>query len=135
MRLERILRWCVVTDARWSRIEAACGRIPSTLVHADFVGENVRVRGAEDRLILLPFDWGTSGTGVPARDLVDIEIPVYLAAIRERWPAVTAIDIEIVGRIGRVFRRIAAVHRACLSLPYWPVEKVISDIRFLAVRA
>jgi len=37
--------------------------------------------------------------------------------------------------VGKLFRMIAAIHRACMSLPYAPVQKVLSDMRFLAVRA
>ena len=124
----------MVTEARWSRIVASCERMPSTLVHADFVGENVRVRDDGHGLMLLPFDWGTSGWGIPARDLVGLDIGDYHAAVRERWPDVSVADLQRLARVGRLFRRIAAIHRACVSLPYRPVDKVISDMRYLAVR-
>jgi hypothetical protein len=133
--LARLLKWCETTEARWPDIAGACDAMPSTLVHADFVGENVRVRPHGSALTLLPFDWGTSGWGVPARDLVGIDISRYYATVRDRWPTIEEKDVQRVAQIGRLFRKIAAVHRACMSLPYAPVEKVLSDMRFLLVRA
>jgi hypothetical protein len=133
--LGRLLKWCEATEARWADIASACGAMPSTLIHADFVGENVRVRVEHSNLRLLPFDWGTSGWGVPARDLVGLDLSRYYATVRDRWPTIQEEDVQQLGQIGRLFRKIAAVHRACMSLPYAPLEKVLSDMRFLLVRA
>jgi hypothetical protein len=134
-RLARLATWCAATEARWPEVAGFCEDMPSTLVHADFVGENVRVRDEGTGLALLPFDWGTAGWGVPARDLVGIDLAGYSSTVRSRWPAVAEKDLRRLARVGRLFRKIAAVHRACMSLPYAPVQKVLSDMRFLLVRA
>jgi hypothetical protein len=134
-RLARLAAWCATTEARWPDVAVFCEGMPSTLVHADFVGENVRVRDESGGLVLIPFDWGTAGWGVPARDLVGIDITCYYSTVRHRWPGVGEKDLRRLARVGRLFRKIAAVHRACMSLPYAPVQKVLSDLRFLLVRA
>ena len=134
-RLTRLAAWCATTAARWGDVVACCEPVPSTLVHADFVGENVRVRDDGAGLALLPFDWGTSGWGVPARDLVGVDIEAYYAGVREGWPAMRERDLRRLARVGRLFRKIAAVHRASMSLTYAPVDKVFNDLRFLLVRA
>jgi len=133
--LARLAKWCMTTQARWPEVVQFCGSMPCTFVHADFVGENVRVRQTEDGLTLLPFDWGTAGWGIPARDLVGLDVGCYHAAVRDWWPAISEADIRGLVRIGRLFRKIAAVHRACMSLPYATVQKVLSDLQFLLVRA
>src|SRR5262249_53426235 len=133
--LERLSAWCEALERRWSEVTAPCENMPSTLVHADFVAENIRVRGGERDQVLLPFDWGISGWGPPARDLVAIDLAVYGSTIREHWPALSDADLRRLAAVGKVFRMIAAIHRACMSLPYAPVQKVLGDVRFLAVRA
>jgi hypothetical protein len=67
--LELILRWLRRAEERWVEVEPACGGVPDSLVHGDFVPKNVRVRGGDSRDELVAFDWETSGWGSPSVDL------------------------------------------------------------------
>jgi hypothetical protein len=60
--------------------------IPSTLVHGDFSPKNVHIRAGNASVDVLPLDWETAGWGVPARDLSDVPIELYCAAVQQWWP-------------------------------------------------
>ena len=112
----------------------SCDGAPSTLVHADFVAENVRVRGGPNRVSLLPFDWGTAGWGMPVRDLVGLDVDAYHSEIQITWPSLDINAIRHLAKLGEICRLIAAVHHASKGLPYVPVEKAMSWIPALANR-
>ena len=112
----------------------SCDGAPSTLVHADFVAENVRVHSGPNGVSLLPFDWGTAGWGMPARDLVGLDVDAYRSEIQNTWPSLEIEAIRHLAKLGEICRLIAAVHHASMGLPYMSVGKVMSWIPALANR-
>jgi len=100
---------CEAIEARWSRLEAACDGLPSTLVHGDLRPKNVFLHETESGWILSPFDWETAGYGLPAADLTRIDLPTYWSVVRRAWPHVTFDTVEHLARIGEVFGWLAAI--------------------------
>jgi hypothetical protein len=133
-RLTSLVSQCNSLESRWEELAESCDGAPSTLVHADFVAENVRVRNNPKGVTLLPFDWGTAGWGMPARDLVGLDVAVYHAEVQYVWPRLDIETIRHLAKLGEVCRLIAAVHHASKGLPYFPVEKVMGWIPILANR-
>ncbi len=116
-------------------MEESCAAAPATLAHGDFRPKNVYVRdGADDGPRLLPIDWETAGWGVPAADLApqrhcyrpQVDLDAYCRVVRERWPG---FDLKLAHRlmwVGLIFRRLAAIEWAALSLVY-PRADVLDD--------
>lgn len=73
--LERFVSQFDLLESRWSQVVTVCNRMPRTLVHGDFAEKNMRVRGSEAALTLLPFDWEMAGWGTPAVDLAQLVRP------------------------------------------------------------
>lgn len=96
-------------ETQWERLEARCDRFPRTLVHGDFVPKNFRVRGGGSAEDLLVFDWADAGWGVPAVDLIAIDVPEYSSRIRASWPWLDDSAIAELGDVGAVFRTLDAI--------------------------
>ncbi len=102
--------------------------MPATLVHGDFARQNVRVRHGQAGLVLLPFDWGTAGWGVPAADLAGsatfasqfpgarhilagcADIVAYRSAIGDMWPLLDVESLQRLANVGSIFRVLAAIN-------------------------
>ena len=84
--LEAVLGHCDRLAARWSELERVCEGIPDTLVHGDFIDNNVHVREEPSGLVFLPFDWEKAGWGVPAEDLSSVDGDVYWVTVRDGPP-------------------------------------------------
>jgi hypothetical protein len=117
-------------EARWDRVDEICAGIPRTLVHGDFNGKNLRMRGASGHTTILVFDWEDAGWGVPAADLAQLTVPsgklsanpdlsTYWATVRERWPDVSADTLRQLAYCGTVFRAVAAL--------YWDAKHLSHD--------
>jgi hypothetical protein len=98
-----------VLEAQWEQLQARCDPFPRTLVHGDFVPKNFRVRGGGSAEELLVFDWTEAGWGVPAVDLIAIDVPEYSARIRESWPWLDDAAIAELAHVGAVFRTLDAI--------------------------
>lgn len=96
-------------EAQWEQLEARCDPVPRTLVHGDFVPKNFRVRGGGSAGDLLVFDWAEAGWGVPAVDLIAIDVPEYSARIRASWPWLDDAAIVELAHVGAVFRTLDAI--------------------------
>jgi ATP-binding cassette subfamily B protein len=136
--LQRIISKCDYVEFEWWRIEQFCQDIPTTLVHGDFVGKNVRVRNGSTAIEILPFDWEHAGRGVPAVDLAQAafsstsflanpDLDAYWATTQ--W---TGLGFEAVQRLavyGTIFRCLAALnwesHRLAYEWVEWPVKNMI----------
>jgi ATP-binding cassette, subfamily B, bacterial len=136
--LQRIISQCDFIESEWWRVDEFCQDIPRTLVHGDFVGKNVRLRGGPTSLEMLPFDWEHAGRGVPAVDIAQARYPssTFLANpdLAEYWIATQWTDIgyEAVLRLatyGTVFRCLAALNWESYRLAYewveWPVKNMV----------
>jgi len=115
-------------ETAWDLVEAACGRLPSALVHGDFVPKNVRVRTSGDVLEIVPLDWETAGRGTLAVDLLRIDRGLYASLVRDTWPSVERGDVEAAHAAGRVLRYLAAVDWRTSELAHPRVDKPIASI-------
>jgi aminoglycoside phosphotransferase (APT) family kinase protein len=120
--LDGMLRLLDVVASRWSEIEAACEAMPRTLVHGDFAERNVRVRRETGEARILAFDWEVSGWGLPAVDLVDVDLDAYLELVRDAWPGLDVPALERFAQLGQLLRGgVAATRWAAESLTtHWP---------------
>ena len=136
--LEAILSQGHLLESRWDRLEELCHRFPRTLVHGDFMKDNVRVRSSTDGINFVAFDWGKAGFGIPAFDIteasgrggtrprVEIELADYLSVVRESWSDADLTAIRELADLGAVFRLLAAISWECESVRHsrWPIEEL-----------
>jgi Phosphotransferase enzyme family len=121
---------CDALESGWNQVEECCESMPSTLVHGDFQPKNVYVRTDQAGTGLFPIDWETAGWGVPAADLAPssqyysgysgqhVDLTTYWSIVREYWPSLDMSAIQQLMSAGLVFRRLAAIYWASLSLGF-----------------
>jgi len=125
--LRAILQRYEVIELRWAELAEFCEHMPKTLVHGDFSPKNIRVRRNGEVLELFPLDWETAGWGAPAADLSEnIEITTYHSHVRETWADVSLEEWRRLRQSGRLFRTIASIEWAAVSLVYRWVERPVS---------
>lgn len=112
--LQAIVCQCDVLESHWDQVEEVCEGIPQTLVHGDFVIKNLRVRSNQAGMVLLPFDWGETGWGVPAIDLIDVDVAAYWSVVHDHWPWLDVQTIQRLAIVGKIFR--------CLDAIYWELS-------------
>ena len=135
--LQRIIMNCDFIESEWWRLEQFCQPIPTTLVHGDFIGKNVRMRSGATSFEILPFDWEHAGIGVPAVDLAQARYSstTFLANpdLSEYWMTTewTKLGYETVLQLatyGTIFRCLAALHWESHKLASewveWPVKNM-----------
>lgn len=99
-----VLGQCEQLMAHWEGLEAACAPAHDTLVHGDFIDNNVRIRSDPSGLVVLPFDWEKAGWGVPAEDLSSVDLDAYCES---SGGISCALDRAALGRLaaaGSIFR-------------------------------
>jgi len=124
--LDGVFRALAEVEACWPILERACAEMPTALVHGDFAERNVRIRSDGRGLRLLAFDWEVAGWGLPAVDLVDVDVAIYAEAVRRDWPGLDRAAFERFAKLGLLLRGgVVAASWACHSLdtPY-PDEAV-----------
>jgi ATP-binding cassette subfamily B protein len=118
--LDELLEQFDELDEHWDRLERDCSGLPSTLIHGDFNGKNLRVQTAPSGPQLVAFDWADAGLAVPAVDLAQVATPsfrmsaspdvaTYWSVVRERWPECDHADVERLANCGAVFRALAVI--------------------------
>jgi aminoglycoside phosphotransferase (APT) family kinase protein len=120
--LDGMLRLLDEVARRWTEIEAFTDAMPRALVHGDFAERNVRIRRDADRERVLAFDWEVAGWGLPAVDLVDVDLEDYAALVQEAWPTIDVDALERFAHLGQLLRGgVAATRWAAESLAtHWP---------------
>ena len=130
--LDGMLRLLDEVEACWREIENACAPMPRALVHGDFAERNVRIRdeGSEPRV--LAFDWEVAGWGLPAVDLVDVDLPTYAEAVRADWPGLDCAALERFAQLGELLRGgVVAASWAAESLTTtWPNDAVREFVHY-----
>lgn len=123
--LRAILSQYEVVEAHWDQVEQFCAPLPRTLVHADLIVENVRVRNGGDGEILLVFDWELGGWGLPAVDLIQFtrqalnaDLSAYRSVVRPFWPQLSVHDLRRLADYGKIFRSLQAISWHDWSLAY-----------------
>lgn len=133
--LAAIVRRCEAVASRWGEVERLCEEAPRTFIHGDFAPKNMRVRARPTGSVLLPFDWGSAGWGVPAADLVQAAPPsdhgtgwglssywaspdlaAYWSAVRESGWRLDARDVRPLAVLGKVFRCLVCITLDAQSL-------------------
>src|SRR5207247_294523 len=79
-------------------------RMPRCLVHRDFLGGNVRIRGEAGDSTLYVMDWGNAGWGVPAGDLAGLDVDMYWSRVRGAWSTFGRAIIQAMVELGDVLR-------------------------------
>jgi hypothetical protein len=129
--LNAIVAQCDLLESHWSRVEACCAGIPSTLVHGDFRPMNVHVRSDRGGNALLPMDWETAGWGMPAPDLIkSVDLAAYWMVVRECWPTLDFQAIQRLANLGTLFRQLAFMSWESPSLEHEWIDKPMSKVRF-----
>ena len=122
--LESIVSQCDLLQALWSQVEQTCEAVPRTVVHGDFIRKNMRIRTKPFGIVLLPFDWETTGWGHPIADLARFaddsaassasqDLCVYRSIVRRFWPQLGVHNIRMLANLGIIFRLIDAINWAC----------------------
>ncbi len=120
--LDTLVSYCDEVLARWPRLVAGWDGLPRGVVHGDFWAKNLRVGS-----VLLPFDWGGAGWGLPVADLAGVDLEHYG---RARRGPLTAARLEHAAHSGALLRLLAALpgEEATLASP-WP-ERALRKARF-----
>jgi hypothetical protein len=130
--LDGMLQLLEEVAASWNEIERASAPLPRALVHGDFAERNVRIRheGSEPRV--LAFDWEVAGWGLPAVDLVDVELDTYAEAVRADWPGLDRAALERWAQLGELLRGgVVATSWAAESLcTTWPHDAVREMVHY-----
>jgi hypothetical protein len=111
-------------ESRWSEVGKSAEGIPSTLVHGDFSPKNVYIRAGNASVDVLPLDWETAGWGVPARDLSDVPIELYCAAVQQWWPCVSLQTLRAVANVGKLFQWVSALNWETTGFKVNPAKAV-----------
>lgn len=127
--LESILAQCDHLSAHWNQLASACEGVPHTLVHGDFIENNVRVRYGGDGIFILPFDWEKAGWGIPAEDISNVDLLTYWSTIQDHWPKLNIQILKRLKSVGKVFRCLVYLDWIAPSLPLGSVDQPIYDIR------
>ncbi len=130
--LDSVASQCDWLGSYWGQVEQACGSLPRTIVHGDFVRKNLPVRTSPAGMVLLPLDWETAGWGLPAIDLVTAGLApftdglsalsaspamtVYRSVVSQFWPRCGDHDLAVLTNLGMIFRLIDSVKWACEGL-------------------
>ena len=130
--LEAIVSLCDELESRWDKLKAFCEGAPQTLVHGDFVAKNLRLRSSQSGLILLPFDWGEGGWGIPAVDLMHVDVTSYWSIVHSQWPWLSVEVIRRLAIVGKIFRSLDAVCWELGDFKYKWLQKPISCMRIYA---
>lgn len=128
--LQSILSLSDIVKSHWNELEQFCERIPQTLVHGDFSTKNLRLRNGASGLTLLPIDWETAGWGVPAVDIIKLDISTYWMVVRDFWSDVNLQDIKQLANIGELFRYLVSISWDSTRLKYQGRERAMWRMRY-----
>jgi hypothetical protein len=127
--LEAVVSHCELLESNWDRVGELCERLPRTLVHGDFVPKNLRVLSNQAGVALLPFDWGEAGWGVPATDIMQVELDAYWSVVCDHWSWLNYQTIYSSAIVGRIFRCLDAIHWELEGFRHKGASKTISCMR------
>jgi hypothetical protein len=132
--LETIVHQFDLLESHWDRVEAFCEGAPHTLIHGDFAARNLRVRNDQAGMALLPFDWGEAGWGVPAVDIMQVDVLSYSSSVHGHWPWLDLHAIQRLAIVGKIFRCLDAVYWQLPSFKYQWLKVPIYNMGIYASR-
>ena len=95
----------------------------------------MRIRHDPEGPRVFTFDWEVAGVGLPAVDLVDVDLPDYAALVRERWPGIDVAALERFAHVGQVVRGgVAATRWAAESLRTHWTQDALRELPHYAAR-
>jgi hypothetical protein len=140
--LEAVLSQCRLIESRWSEVDEFYQRMPSTLIHGDFAGRNIRYRPADGpaTVTLWPFDWEDAAWGPPALDLIQSsprsicsaanpDVDAYVTEVGNRWPQMNAGAVRRLGGMGKIFWYVLALSLDAAALSDEWVEGPMRNLR------
>jgi aminoglycoside phosphotransferase (APT) family kinase protein len=141
--LEAVLSYCRLIEARWSEVDDFYRQMPSTLIHGDFAGRNIRYRPAATGsavVTLWPFDWEDAAWGPPALDLIrssprsicsaaNPDVDTYVSIVRDRWPQMNVDSVRRLGGFGKIFWYVLALSLDAAALSDEWVEQPMQNLR------
>jgi len=120
-------------ESGWAAIELACAGVPATLVHGDFQPKNAYIRTGANGSELFAIDWETAGWGVPAVDLIRVDLPTYWSVVQPSWPDVRLEDVRRLAAVGRVLRPLAAIRWVSPELAYDAPRCLVRPVTWLRI--
>jgi hypothetical protein len=79
-------------------------------------------------------DWETAGRGIPAPDLLRLDLPTYCSSVHTAWPHLDLPAVQRQARLGGLFRELAAIHWESTWLAYPWVEQAMARMNKYASR-
>ena len=113
----------------WKKFMDIDRGIPNTIVHGDFIENNVRIRTNKDKILVIPFDWEKAGWGIPAEDISNVDIQSYWVTVHEQWPDLSLNNLRWIAQIGKIYRCIVYLDWIAPRLANTSVEQPLADLR------
>jgi hypothetical protein len=127
--LNTILAHCEHLSGHWRKAVCVCDGMPQTLVHGDFIKNNVGVRTGRNGIMFLPFDWEKAGWGIPAEDISRVDLPTYWSIVRAHWPRLSSQAVGRLANVGRAFRCLVFLDWIAPSLHYETIDQSMNELR------
>jgi hypothetical protein len=127
--LDGVLGHCRRLSTHWSQVVHICQGVPQTLVHGDFISNNVRLRTTGEETSLFPFDWEKAGWGTPAEDISRVDIPTYRATVEHHWPELHGQALAQLADVGKVFRSLVFLDWVAKTIDNRSVEQSMDELR------
>jgi aminoglycoside phosphotransferase (APT) family kinase protein len=117
--LEQVAAGCDALEDVWGEVEAACGGLPSTLVHGDARAANLLVRTGREGPEPVPIDWAEAGWGPAVVDLAQVDGATYWALIGGAWGDVDPGRHEQFRAVASTFQWLVGIDKVttCLTDP------------------
>jgi hypothetical protein len=138
--LPRILSYLEELEVQWRQLESLCGVMPSTLVHSDFSGKNIRLQTNHREVEVLAFDWESAGWGYAAADLAQSppglerfsanpDIDAYWQVARDAWSDIARDEIEQFVQVGTLLRMVTAIKWVASGLSFEWIQRPMIHLR------
>lgn len=127
--VESINDHCEYLKNNWKQFTEIDRGIPNTLVHGDFIENNVRIQTNKDKIFVIPFDWEKAGWGIPAEDISNVDIQSYWSTVHEQWPDLSLNNLRRIAQIGKIYRCIVYLDWISPRLANTSIEQPLADLR------
>jgi hypothetical protein len=119
--------------ACWPALETLASPLPPTLVHRDLLRSNVRLRDEPGGAVVLVLDWEMAGRGIPAVDVLKVDLQTYLDEVRSAWSLDREAAVWLSG-LAEILRILDAIEWISPDLVQPWAGLRIDQVRFYAER-